>query len=337
MTAEPTQTHVTGTFKHDAPLNNCRFDPTGKFLFATSEDRAVVRWDLETGTRTIMRRHASWSRGLAFSRDGQVVVSSGYDDTLVWWPATVENPEPLRVVQAHEGWIRSISSSPDGLLLASAGSDRAVKLWNMQDGSLVRQFDGHERDVYSTFFHPGGEFLLTGDLKGKVHQWEIASGKHARTFDAAALNIYFAGQKVDYGGVRGIDLSPDGEHLACAGLHKATNPLGAVSQPLVLRFDWESQKPLRSHITEGVEGIGWRALFHPDGFLAGCSGGKSGSFLLFWNANDDKAYHTFKLPGTLRDMDLHADGLRIATAHYEKEVRICSMTAKAEEEAGESF
>ena len=41
------QTHVAKTLTHGAPLIACRFDPTGKFVFATSEDRTLVRWNLD--------------------------------------------------------------------------------------------------------------------------------------------------------------------------------------------------------------------------------------------------------------------------------------------------
>ena len=333
--ADPARTHVVREFAADAPLITCRFHPVGRHLFATGEDRVVTRWDLESKEKdfgkTTLKKHDSWVRGIAFSKDGETVITAGYDDTLIWWPALADNPEPVREVKAHAGWIRTVSVSPDGALLASAGNDRLVKLWNVADGSLVRQFEGHERDVYSTFFHPSGEFLLSGDLKGQVHQWEVATGKKVRTFDGKALNTYNGGQRVDFGGVRGIDLSPDGKHLALAGLHKATNPLGAVSQPLFLRFEWESQKLLRSHVTEGVEGIGWRPIFHPDGFLIGCSGGKSGGQILFWNSDADGSYHEFKVPDTARDFDLHPDGIQIATAHYDRKVRISQMAAKEEE------
>jgi len=332
MKADPTQTHVTREYKHDSPLICCRFDPTGRFVFASAEDRSVLRWNLasESGDKIQMLGHDSWVRDFAFAKEGSVVVSAGYDDTLIWWPVEGEKPEPIRELKAHKGWIRTVAVSPDGSLLASAGNDRVVKLWKMEDGSPVRQFEGHERDVYSSLFHPDGEFLLTGDLKGTIHQWEVATGKRVRTFDAKALNTYNGGQQVDYGGVRGLTVSPDRKHLACAGLHKATNPLGAISQPLYLRFDWESGELLKSHVADGVEGIGWRAFFHPEGFLLGCAGGKSGGFLLFWNGEEDQVFHTFKLPNILRDGDLHPDGIQVASAHFDKTLRISRMTAKDE-------
>ncbi len=327
MAADPKQTHVSAEFKHEAPFITCRFDPKGRFLFAAAEDRSVVRWDLSSGAKTVLAGHDSWVGDLAFSPDGEWLVTAGYDDTLAWWPAAAEKPEPARKVRAHEGWIRALAVSPDGKILASAGNDRAVRLWNLSDGSPLRSMEGHGGHVYSLLFHPSGDFVVSGDLLGQVHQWEVATGQLAGIFAAKALHSYNRGQAVDFGGVRGLSLSPDGKHLACGGLHKAENPLGAVHEPIVLRFDWETGKLLQSHVQPGLRGVAWRVLFHPEGFLMGDSGGGGGGHLLFWN-QEEKPFHAFKLPDTAREFDLHPDGLQVATAHYGKTVRISRMAPK---------
>jgi WD40 repeat protein len=252
------------------------------------------------------------------------VITGACDDTLIWWPTAVENPEPIRKVVAHKGWIRAVAVSPDGKLLASGGNDRVVKLWNMDDGNLVAELAGHERDVYSVRFHPNGQFLLSGDLMGKVHQWELATSKILRTFDASALHTYNGGQQVDYGGVRDIELSPDQTRLICAGLHKATNPLGAVSDPLVLQFDWEATTLLKSH-TADLRGIAWRAIWHAQNFLFAASGGSGGGFLLFWKPDEEAPFHKLQLPNIVREMDLHPDGRQIATAHHDQHLRITKI------------
>jgi hypothetical protein len=212
--------------------------------------------------------------------------------------------------------------------LASGANDRLVKLWDLQDGKMVRQFVGHESHVYSTLFHPDGQHLLSGDLKGQVKQWEVSSGKQIKTFDGKALHTYNGGQGVDYGGVRSLSLSADRKFLACAGLHKATNPLGAVNEPLVMIFDCESGKVIKSLIGTGIKGIAWRAMYHPNGLLVGVSGGSGGGFLVFWKPDQEKEIHKLKLPDTTREMDLHPDGIRVATAHFDGHVRICRMAAK---------
>jgi len=328
MKAEPKQVHISKEYAHGAPLINCRFDPKGEHVFATAEDRAIIRWTLADGNKAEFKAHDSWVRGLAFSPDGETLVTAGYDDTLMWWPANAKKPTPIRQVKAHAGWIRAIDVSPDGKLLASGGNDRILKLWNLADGKSVREMTGHELDIYSVMFHPDGKHLLAGDLMGHIRQWEIATGKEVRKFEAKDLHTYNGGQRVHYGGVRSLALSPDGKHLIAGGLYKGTNPLGAVNEPLVMRFEWANQKVLKKHISDGVKGVIWRTLFHPEGFLIGASGGSGGGYLLFWETEKDKSFHKFKMPDTTREMDLHPDGMMLATVHWNKKLLLSKLAPK---------
>jgi WD40 repeat protein len=328
--ADPKLTHVAVQWKHSSPLISCRFEPLGRFVFATAQDMTVQRWELSSGKKVSFPAvHDSWVRGLAFLPDGKTLITGGYDGRLMWWPALAEKPEPFRQVDAHPGpanWIRALSVSPDGRLLASGANDSLVKLWNADDGTLVREFRGHKSNVYSVQFDPSGKFLLSGDLLGQVKQWDVAAGTLVSEFDAKALHTHR--QQVHYGGVRSIAISADGKDLVCGGLHKGINPQGATNEPLVIRFDMESQKTKQSHVTSDVKGLVWRALFHPDGHLIAAVGGGRGGFLLFWKSDQDMTLFKLKLPNTARDLDLHPDGLQLATAHYDHHLRISRMTAK---------
>ncbi|MDP6466107.1 MAG: WD40 repeat domain-containing protein [Pirellulaceae bacterium] len=331
--ADPKLTHVADQWKYSSPLIACRFDPKSRFVFSSAQDNSVQRWNLENNEPVVLKAHDSWVRAIAFSPDGEFVMTAGGDGRIIWWPTAADAPEPIRTIDAHQGWIRSLAVSPDGQFLASSGNDNLVKLWRIDDRSPVRVFSGHEKDVYSTLFVDDGKTLISGDLAGKVHQWEITTAKVTRTFDAKQLHTYNGGQGVDFGGVRTLSISPDKKHLACGGLHKATNPLGAVHEPLALVFEWESQKLVQSHIAEGVKGTAWRVMFHDQPFLCGAAGGSSGGFLLFWKTDQPKEFHRFKLPNLLRDMDLAPDGHRVATAHYDRHLRISRLAAKVDKPA----
>jgi WD40 repeat protein len=326
---DPGQAHVICEWPYDRPLVACRFDPLGRFVCTGSEDATVQRFALEGGTRTVLSGgHDTWVCALAYSNDGGSLVTGGCDGRLTWWETAAEAPQPVRSLEAHQGWIRALSVSPDGHTLVSAGNDLIVRLWNISDGTLIRELRGHEKHIYSVAFTPQGDALLTGDLAGVIRQWDPGSGAEVRTFDAKPLYSYNDGQQVDFGGVRALAVSPDGLRLAAGGLHKATNPLGAVHEPLVLLFDWQSQKLERQLLTEGITGgVVWRLAWLADGSLMGVSGGSSGGFLLFWKTDADKDAHRFKLPNIARDMDLYANGLIVATAHHDQKVRITRLAA----------
>jgi len=329
MIAEPAKTHVETEFAHKTPLIACRFDTSGRYVFASAEDSTIQRWDMKTGKATALDGHESWVFALAPHPGGDVMVTGGADGQLIWWTASAGNPRPLRKVPAHRGWVRAVAVSPDGSVVASCGNDRSIRLWSFTDGAPLHELPGHDRPVYRLLFTPSGRTLISADLRGLVIEWDYRPGKEARRLNAGKLYEYNAGQGVDYGGVRDLALSRDGKYLACGGLIEASNPLGAVSNPAIVVFDWRTGQESRLlRPKENVLGLVYGLRFHPAGFLIVATGGNAGGHLWFWKPEQVNEFLKFALPNTARDMDLHPDGLRIATAHHDGKLRISLMGTK---------
>lgn len=328
---DPKQAHVVSQWKHDTPLNACRFDSQGQYVFTGSEDNLVERFSLKDGKRTdFSGGHETWVRGLATSPDGKYVVSGGSDGLLSWWEVGGEQGQLVRKKEAHQGWIRSVDISPDGKWLASGGNDDCVRIWNVAEGNLVSEIKSHQRHVYNVTFHPDSSSLFSGDLMGRLVQTEVGTWKTGKEFDAKDLHTYHKGQQTDFGGVRGVSMNPAKKLLAAGGTYKATNPFGAIHEPLALLFSSETGKLEKKLVAPGIKrGVIWRVVWLNDELLCGICGGGDGGFLLFWNLESEKDFHRFKLPNLARDMDVHPDGIQIATAHYDRHVRITKLTKKS--------
>lgn len=328
--ADPTQVHEAAKWKHDRPLTACRFDPSGKYVFTGAEDFFVTRWDLADGKPTKFAGHESWVRAIAFSLDGQTVVTGGYDGRLIWWPATAATTEPIRKIDAHAGWIRALAVSPDGKKLASVGNDLQVKLWDMTEGKPIGTLSGHTSHIYNAAFHPTSPALATCDLKGVVKHWDLSADKEAREFTAKALHGYDKTFRADIGGARSISFSTDGKLLALGGMTNCTNAFAGIGHPAVAAVDWEKGEVARLHeAKEKVNGTAWGIRWHPAGFWVGLSGGGGGGFFYFWKPDGPQEYFKFKLPDTGRDLDMAADGIRLAVAHADQFLRIYKMEKKA--------
>jgi WD40 repeat protein len=328
--ADPKLTHMAKEWKYDRALTACRFDPTGKYVFSGAQDNTVQRWQLMDGKLTKLAAHDSWVRAMAFSPDGKALYTGGYDGRLIAWPATAEQPEPSRVVEAHDGWIRAVAVSPTGERIATCGNDLHVRLWNAADGKLVYEWPGHESHVYNVAFHPSGEQLVSCDLKGNFKHWDAASGKLAREFAVDSLTGYDKTFWAHIGGARSMAFSSDGNLLAAGGITKVTNAFAGVGHAAVVVIDWQAGKLKIQHEAKApVNGVAWGAVWHPDGYWIGQSGGGGGGLLYFWKPDSAQEFHLLKLTDAGHDLALHPDGLQLAVPHADGNLRIYRMTAKA--------
>lgn len=327
--AEPEKVHLEAELKYTSPMLSCRFDPGGQFVFGTAYDNTIQRFELSSGKATPLVGHDSWVRALAFHPAGSHLYSGGYDGNLIVWEVSSEAPKPLRTTLVHDGWVRAVAVRPDGEQLATCGNDNLVKLWNAADGMLVDVLSGHTKHVYNVAYHPDGKRLVSGDLKGEVREWDLATGEQLRTLDASALWKYDGGFRADVGGVRGIDFDAAGKLLACGGITEVSNAFAGIGNPMVVTFDYETGKKTDHLSSKKLQGAVWNVRLHPDGFLIGGVGGNSGGLLLFWKLGEANEFFEFKMPNTCRDLDLHADRLRLVTSHDDNMLRIWRMTPKA--------
>jgi WD40 repeat protein len=326
---DPAKTHAVKELKHTSPLVGCRFDPSGKFVFAGAQDNVVVRWRLDDGKATPLIGHKSWVRALAFAAREKLLFSGDYAGRVLTWRADADKPEPIRTLDAHRGWVRALAVSPDGKTLASCGNDHLVKLWSVADGKPLGELAGHACHVYNVAFHPDGKHLVSADLKGVVKVWALATATLEREMDAKILYKYDPSFMADHGGVRGMAFNGDGSLLACAGITDVSNAFAGVGKPLVVLFDWASGKQKQLlRPKENFQGTAWGVLFHPDGFLASVGGG-NGGVLWFWKPDKGQDFFHLKLPNNARDLDLHPDRRRLAVAFFDGAVRLYSMEAPA--------
>jgi WD40 repeat protein len=311
--------------RHNSPLLSCRFDPAGRFVFAGAQDNSIQRWELANARKTSLAGHRSWVRGMAFLPTTRKLISGDYSGRVLIWQLDADAPAPEQTIVAHRGWTRMVAVRPNSQLLATCGYDNLVRLWNPANGNPIHTLEGHTCHVYNVAFHPGGQFVVSGDLRGIVKQWDANQGTAVRSFDAGVLFRHDNNFRADIGGVRSMAFNGDGSLLACSGITDVSNAFAGIGRPVVVLFDWRTgaRRQLLRPATN-FNGTAWGVGFHPSGFIAGVGGGNGGA-LWFWRPNQANSFHTLNLPNNARDLHLHPDGRRLAIAFFDGVVRIYDM------------
>jgi WD40 repeat protein len=333
-TIDPAATKLLREFEHEVPLLSCMIDPTGRWCFAGGRGRKIYVTDINSGKTEARDDHESWvvtsarwgtpdvsviSPDAELSEDqvgrtnpsrGQsLVVTGDMVGRLIAWDTLGERPKRRWSIEAGHGTLRTVAISNDGKLVATGGGDGEVRLWSAADGALVRKLDGHACPVFSAAFHPDGKHLLTGDRGDpKIKQWDFDTGNEVREFDAKDLSNYKGGTGINYGGVRGLAFTPNGEVIFACGRDSYAKP------GLILQFDWKTGEQIRKQVSTFASSIFHHVAFHPQGFLVASGVGAQTGELWFWKPNEDEKLASVKVTGPAYGMSLHPDGRHIAVA-----------------------
>lgn len=87
--------------------------------------------------------------------------------------------------------------------IVSCSADLSIKIWNFQqDYECIKTLHGHDHNVSSVAFMPGGDYIVSGSRDKTIKMWEVASGYCIKTF---------TGHRE---WVRMVRPSPDGTYIA---------------------------------------------------------------------------------------------------------------------------
>ncbi|MCI0359931.1 MAG: hypothetical protein L0211_15750 [Planctomycetaceae bacterium] len=146
--------------------------------------------------------------GVAFSKDGQFVVTAAGEPGLVGEARLYRAADGalVREFLGHKDSLYCAQLSPDGQILATGGYDSTIKLWNAADGKELRSLDGHNGAVFELAFREGGNVLASASGDRTVKLWSVATGERLDTLKESLKELYT------------LAFSPDGTRLAAAGV-----------------------------------------------------------------------------------------------------------------------
>ncbi len=138
-------------------------------------------------------------RWIAVARDNEV-------DLFPAGKPLSESPE--RTIGNYPGKVTSLHFTSDGKRLVTAsgvaGLGGVAAIWNVAEGALEKQFEGHRDILYDAELSPDGKTLATCSYDKMIQLWDAVEGKRIRTLDGHTGAVY------------DVAFSPDGRFLVSA-------------------------------------------------------------------------------------------------------------------------
>jgi WD40 repeat protein len=172
----------------------------------------------QDGSRRTLPAHKGAVAGVAFSPDGQTLVTASEDDSVRIWDVA-----SWRYVKLLVQWPHAVAFSPDGKTLALACTS-AVRLWDVaaQRESAVLPAS---TEVAAMAFSPNGKLLATGNWDNNIHVWDVATQRQVGTLRGHTQQL------------RTVAFSRDGKILASGGLDHTVRLWDVAAQKQITKFE----------------------------------------------------------------------------------------------------
>lgn len=210
-------------FKGEGSVTRLAFSPNGKILASISgwikvvgevkHDSWISVWNIETGQHKYepLRGHDGAVACLAFSLDGEILLSGGHDGMITFWDAEtgslLQGTSPIS--QGQNG-VTSIALAPDGGTLASGSPDGSIVLWQLGKKAVPEALKVHQQAIMGLVYSPDGGTLASASLDKSVILWNLRGGE-LRSEPLRVHNGVIVGVAFDQSGSSLLSGDSDGE------------------------------------------------------------------------------------------------------------------------------
>lgn len=276
---------------HEGIVQSVAFSPDGRTLASSSWDGTVRTWNPVDGTQRLAIGTENPRPILAWSPDGLQIAAS-LQKTGVWNSLTGQHQlwlkEPINID------VTCLAFSPDGSRLATGRratrfvSKHSIPVFDLAQGELVQELDGHDKGVRCLAFSRDGKRLISGGEDGQIGIWSMESSTRLKSL---------MGHE---GIVSSIVFSPDGSRFASASWDGT-----------VRIWDADSGEPLKTHPMNA--GMLRTLVYLPDGETLVTAG--EGREILFLDAESGRRMGAgLPHPDMIWSLAISSDGTRLVSS-----------------------
>gem|GEM_PF-415956 len=241
-----------------------------------------------------LRGHQSSVLAVAFSPDGQTIVSGSADNTLRLWNRQGEPiGEPFR---GHQDSVWAVAFSPDGQTIVSGSLDNTVRFWNRQGEPIGEPLRGHQSSVLAVAFSPDGQTIVSGSADNTLRLWNRQGEPIGEPFRGHQDSVW------------AVAFSPDGQTIVSGSLDNTVRFWNRQGEPI--------GEPLRGH-----QGSVNAVAFSPDGQTI--VSGSDDNTLRFWNRQGEPIGEPFRgHQSSVNALAFSPDGQTIVSGSYDSTLRL---------------
>ncbi|XP_068276495.1 transducin-like enhancer protein 1 isoform X2 [Nyctibius grandis] len=183
----------------------------------------VKVWDVgQPGTKTAVAQldclnRDNYIRSCKLLPDGRSLIVGGEASTLSIWDLAAPTPRIKAELTSSAPACYALAISPDAKVCFSCCSDGNIVVWDLQNQTLVRQFQGHTDGASCIDISSDGTKLWTGGLDNTVRCWDLREGHQLQQHD-------FSSQ------IFSLGYCPTGEWLA-VGMESSNVEILHVTKP----------------------------------------------------------------------------------------------------------
>ncbi|KAF9179077.1 hypothetical protein BGZ51_007259 [Haplosporangium sp. Z 767] len=158
---------------HKDEVNAIRWDPRGELLASCSDDKTVKIWSLpqdqhlfDLTAHTAGVYNMTWApRGSSSAKEPRILATASFDTTVRLWDAN--NGDCLWVLSRHAQPVYTVAFNPSGTHLATGSPDHTINIWRVQDGELVKTYQG-EGGIFEVDWNSTGDKLAACVANGTL-------------------------------------------------------------------------------------------------------------------------------------------------------------------------
>jgi len=293
---------------HRDPIDRARFSPDGSRVITTARDGTARVWDAASGKQVFVLEQPPNLISAIFSPDGQSILTAAGDGVSVWDALTGQRTTTVQSPRTSRA-----AFSPDGRIFAAGQTHvRTVRIWSVQDGSLVSNWNVQTWPEEIAFSPDGSRLLISSyDAFGNNNPsrlWSVRDG-----MEIAA----FSGHK-SY--TRTASFSRDGKLIATASMDGTARLWDGITGKLHAELGAESPGILIEPGTDRRDHE-VNSSFSPDGELLATA--SLDGPIHIWDV--ERASQRAQLRGhdrLVEHLEFSPDGGRLVTASHDGTARI---------------